>query len=337
MVKIGLESPGVDWIWKESNWSYSRIKNFWIEAENFGFDSICTTDNIVWYHEENHDPMKVYEAWTLLAGLAEATSKIRLGPMMTPVRRRHPALLAKMAATVDEISAGRLNLGVGPGDIKSYFHLWGMDFLPVRERIDALREELEIIKLLLGSDKMEVSYKGRYYELNSAPTLPKPTQKPHPPIWMGLVFGTRLMPKLIAQHADAVDIYNGSDRAARDLLQILAGYCDELGRDFNGISKARRVYLILSESEDDITHPDQELDLTLKEQKQRLKMAEDPDLEYGRLGTRYVAGTPEQVAEELCGILDLGFDQLILAYLDTIKGLELFAKKVMPSIRKHKS
>ena len=336
MIEIGLESPGVDWILRDPTWSYTKIRDFWVEAENFGFDTICTTDNIVWYDEDTHEPMKVYEAWTLLAGLAEATKKIRLGPMVTPCRRRHPALLAKMAATVDEISEGRLNLGVGPGDVKSYFNLWGMDFLPVRERIDALREELEILKLLFCSEDLEVSYDGKYYTLTNAPTIPKPIQKPHPPIWMGLVFGTKLMPKLIAQYADAVDVYNGSDRASKDLLEILAGHCEELGRDCDSIKKARRVYVILSEDKKDLPAIDQELTLSIEEQKERLKTAKDPDLEYGKLGMRLVIGNPEQVTEQLCAILDLGFDHLVLSYLDTLPVLELFAKEVMPSLSQHK-
>lgn len=336
MMEIGLESPGVDWIWKDPDWSYKKIREFWIEAENLGFDSICTTDNIAWYDENTHEPMKVYEAWTLIAGLAEATSKIRIGPMMTPARRRHPALLAKMAATVDEISGGRLNLGIGPGDIKSYFDLWGMDFPSTRERIDALREELEILKLLLSAKEKEVSYRGEYYELHQAPTFPKPVQRPHPPIWMGLVFGTKLMPRMIAQYADAVDIYNGSDRAAKDLLEILASCCQELGRDFASIKKARRVYVLLSEDEEDLPAIAQQLNLPIEEQKKMMKTAEDPDLEYGKLGMRYVIGNPEQVAEQLWAILDLGFDFLVLAYLDTLPVLELFAKEVMPTLRKHK-
>jgi len=271
----------------------------------------------------------------LLEGDAEATNRIRLGPMMTPCGRRHPALLAKMAATVDEITGGRLNLGVGPGDIKSHFNLWGMEFPPVRERIDRLREELDILKLLLSSQELEVSYAGEYYSLSSAPTVPKPVQKPHPPIWMGMVFGTQRMPNLIAEYADAVDIYNGSDRAAKDLLAILASRCKEVGRDFDSLKKARRVYVMMSEDAKQIPAIDQELNLTLEEQKRRLQAAEDPDLVYGKLGMRCVAGTPDQVAEELCRILDMGFDHLVLAYLDTLPALELFAKKVMPSLRAH--
>ena len=208
MAKIGIDQT--DW----TGWSFQKLKKFWLEIDAMGYDSTWVADNVVWYDNVTHEDMPIHEAWATLAVLATITKNIRLGSLVTPCRRRHPALLAKTCATVDWISEGRLNVGLGTGDIESHFELWGINLPPARERIEILREEIDILKRLWTEDK--VSFEGKYYRLNDAPCNPMPIQKPHPPIWMGLVLGRTLMPKLIAGSANGVSVYICSDQAAQE-------------------------------------------------------------------------------------------------------------------------
>jgi alkanesulfonate monooxygenase SsuD/methylene tetrahydromethanopterin reductase-like flavin-dependent oxidoreductase (luciferase family) len=224
-------------------------------------------------------------------------------------------------------------VGLGTGDIESHFELWGIDLPPVRERIEILREEIDILKRLWTEDK--VSFEGKYYRLYEAPCNPKPLQKPHPPIWMGLVLGRTLMPKLIAELADGISVMICSDHAAKEHLENVEKYCSEVGRDFSDIEKARDLYVYLSEDEKTLPLKEQDLIGTLEEQAKKVKSAKNRDLAYEHVTRRYVIGTPNKVAEDLLGILDMGFDHLTIIGLNSLPELELFAQKVIPILKEH--
>lgn len=327
MAKIGIDQT--DW----TGWSFPKLKEFWVEIDAMGYDSSWVADNVVWYDNVTHDDMPIHEAWTTLAALATVTKNIRLGPMVTPCRRRHPALLAKTCATVDWISEGRLNVGLGTGDSESHFELWGIDLPPVRERIDILREEIEILKRLWTED--QVSFDGRYYRLREAPCNPRPIQKPHPPIWMGLILGRTLMPRLIAELADGVSVYVCSDHAAKQHLRNIERYCSEVGRDFSEIEKGRDLYVYLSEDGKNLPTKEPDFTESLEELGEMARSAHNRDLAYEHITRRYVIGTPGKVAEELLGILDMGFDHLTIIGLNSLEQLELFARTVMPVLKEH--
>ena len=139
------------------------------------------------------------EAWTLLAGLAQATERIRLGPLVTGVTYRHPSVLAAEALTVDHISGGRLELAVGAAWFEEEHRELGISFPPVAERIERLDEAVRMLRLLLTTD--DVAFEGAYYRLQGATLHPRAVQSPHPPIWIGGSGELRMLP-LIGRLAD---------------------------------------------------------------------------------------------------------------------------------------
>ena len=357
MPRIGVSQNGV-------GWGYTQMRDFWVEADRLGFHSGWMMDNTVWPSDvseegsafqasgEAVEMMPVFETWTVLPALAEATKQIRMGPLVTPCNRRHPALFAKITSVFDRISNGRLNLGLGPGDDPIYYEPWGIRYPEVRERIAILREEIEVLKRLWT--EKEANFDGAYYTLRNATNDPKPVQKPHPPIWLGIIFGKQLMPRLAAEHADGVNLYNASDRAVKEILGIFEERCQEVGRDFDAVLKSRSVNVVFSESPDvlppletlggttvglagerfrELLGMPEELanfhDLTISEQRSRLSSAKQ---DYLRITERFVFGTPDQIAEELTRMAEDGIDEFIIRGLDSIELLRRFAADVMPSL-----
>ncbi len=148
MPEIGFYQPGM-------GWSYEQLRDFWVEAENLGFDYGWMMDNVTYRNlYKLGEKVPVFETWTVLPALAEATSKIKMGPMVTPVNRRHPALFAKITSCFDQISNGRLELGMGAGDTAEYHLPWGMT-LPLSRSIQlitrCLRSDVAFFKPLGGT------------------------------------------------------------------------------------------------------------------------------------------------------------------------------------------
>jgi probable F420-dependent oxidoreductase len=162
------------------------------EAEDAGFDGAFVVDHLflpperyVGYTWSEPERPFFLDAWTTIAALAQATSKIRIGPQVSPVTFRHPSLLAKAGMTVDRISGGRLIMQVGTGWYREEHDAYGFPFDPdISHRADALEEAAEVIRGLWTSEG-PFSYRGTYYELDGAPFWPKPIQQPSPPIWFG--------------------------------------------------------------------------------------------------------------------------------------------------------
>lgn len=181
------------------------------------------------------------EAWTTLAALASQTERIRLGTAITNVSTRHPALLAKQAATLDHISGGRLDLGLGPGFYEREHKWLGIPFLSPGGRIDRFRESVEIIDGLLRD--RHLSYKGEYYQIDDAPLVPVPVQEPRIPITIA-ADGKKAL-RIVAEHAD-VWLTLGkhgasleeSAQAVRERNQLLDEYCAASSREPETIERA---------------------------------------------------------------------------------------------------
>jgi F420-dependent oxidoreductase-like protein len=168
------------------------------------------------------------EGWTLLAAYAAETTRLRLGLMVTGNTYRHPAILAKIAATVDVISGGRLDLGLGAGWNEYEHGSIGIPLYPPGERIRRLGEACELIKLLYTQHA--VDYDGRYYRLKEARCEPKPVQKPYPPFVIG-GGGERLTLRVVAEHADVWNFAGGPVEEFRHKVGVLREHCAAVGRD----------------------------------------------------------------------------------------------------------
>jgi F420-dependent oxidoreductase-like protein len=194
-------------------------------AEEVGFDGAWVFDHFKPLYGDSSGPC--LEGWTLLAGLAAHTSRIRLGTLVTGITYRHPAVLATEAVTVDQISGGRLELGLGAAWNEPEHREFGIPFPAIRERAERLEEGIEVMRRLMTKDR--ASFKGRHYQLQEATYHPRPVQQPHPPIWVG-ASGEQLMLPIVARQADAWHAFGSADSMARK-SKLLDQYAEAAGRD----------------------------------------------------------------------------------------------------------
>jgi F420-dependent oxidoreductase-like protein len=216
------------------NTTAAALREVWEVADQAGFDHLWILDHLLpltksatgWYAADSRDP--IFEAWTTLACMAALTRRVRIGVNVTGNLYRHPGLLAKMAATVDHFSDGRLEMGIGAAHAEREFVSLGMPFASVGERLARLAEAIEVMKLLWTEDVAD--YSGAYYQLTGAVSAPKPLQKPHPPIWIG-GRGERKTLRIVAEHADVWNVVGGEPEEAERLSRVLDGHCEAVGRD----------------------------------------------------------------------------------------------------------
>ena len=207
--------------------TYEAMLAVWQAADaNPAFEHAWLFDHYAPIHSDVNGPC--FEGWTLLAAFAAATRRIRLGLMVTGNTYRHPAVLANIAATVDVISNGRLDFGLGAGWNEYEHASMGLPLYPPGERIRRLDEACELIKGLFTQHLTD--YEGRYYRLKEARCEPKPLQKPYPPFVIG-GGGEQLTLRVVARHADIWNFAGGPVETFRRKTAILHQHCAEVGRD----------------------------------------------------------------------------------------------------------
>lgn len=217
--------------------TYEAILKVWKQAdENPAFDHAWLFDHYAPIFSDINGPC--LEGWTTLAALAAETSRIRLGLMVTGNTYRHPAILASIAASVDIISNGRLDLGIGAGWNEYEHSSMGIPLYAPGERIRRLDESCQIIKQLFTQDL--TTFEGRYYQLKEARREPKPVQQPHPPIVIG-GSGEKLTLRVVAKHADIWNFVSGSVEEFQLKVGILQQHCQAVGRDFQTIELSTQV------------------------------------------------------------------------------------------------
>jgi F420-dependent oxidoreductase-like protein len=231
----------------QQHMTIDQARQIWALADEGGFDSCWAFDHFA--------PMgrvrtgDIFEAWTLLAAMAEATRRVRIGTVVTGNIYRHPGILAKMAATVDHVSSGRLVMGLGAGGDEYADTMLGLPAYPARERIARLAEACQVLTLLWTQES--VTFTGQYYQLEQALSDPKPVQRPRPPLWIGSS-GERYGLRVVAEHADVW--INASlrpddlDELAR-LSQVLDRHCEDIGRDPASIGRAVQFRLPAGDDE----------------------------------------------------------------------------------------
>ena len=220
------------------NVSWSELIKRWRFIEKAGFDSIWVADHFA------PQGLPFFEAWTTLSGIASQTSKVRFGTLVTAMPWRHPAWLARQALTLDHLSNGRLEIGLGAGVPGANEHaMVGIEDWSLRERIARFGEYVEIVDRLLRNPV--TTYHGKYYQLEEASMLPNPIQKPRPPILIG-ARGKNML-RHVAEYADTWNTLGGfgsyDERfdAIKQQCELLDNYCKEIGRNPESI---RRSYLI---------------------------------------------------------------------------------------------
>jgi len=209
-------------------------------AEATGWDGVYYADHFMPNDADVSAP--VGECWTTLAALAAAVPRIRIGPLVTGNTYRHPAVLAKMAATVDIISGGRLVLGLGAGWQENEHRAYGIEFSTVGGRLSRLEEACHIITSLFANRR--TTFAGRYYQLTDAPLEPKPVQSPVPLLIGG--GGEQRTLRIAARYASEWNVWGSPEVLARK-GQILNRYCEELGRDPRTIRRSAQALLVMTD------------------------------------------------------------------------------------------
>jgi F420-dependent oxidoreductase-like protein len=285
-----------------------------VHAEELGYDSIWVYDHFHNVPKPAHEA--VFECWTTIAAISQRTSRIRLGQMVGCNSYRQPGVLAKITSTVDVISGGRLDWGIGAGWYENEYKGYGFDFPPPKDRIGMLRECVEIVKSMWSEP--ETTYDGDYYQLSRAHCDPKPLQTPHPPVWIG-GGGEQLTLRVVARHADYSNFGGHAHEWARK-REILKGHCAAVGRDEATIGKTWSPELCVRNTEAELAE---------------IGSRSLWGLPFDEWSASNLVGTPEQVCEKIQTYVDLGCTGFIpwcSDYPDT-ESMDLFATKVMPNFR----
>ena len=203
-------------------------------AEQVGFDGAWVFDHFQPLYGEGPGPCM--EAWTLLAGLAASTDRIRLGALVTGMTYRHPSVLAAEVVTVDHMSGGRLEFGIGAGWYDPEHHELGIELPPVGERVDRFEEGVQVIVRLMTEDNVHLD--GDHFQLRGATILPRPVQQPHPPVWIG-ASGPRML-GIVARVADVWHTFGSPAEVAR-LSQVLDEKLAEAGRASSAVARATSI------------------------------------------------------------------------------------------------
>jgi F420-dependent oxidoreductase-like protein len=214
--------------------TYENILRVWTEADSIpSIEHAWAFDHFIPLGPDPTGPQ--LEGWTLLGALAARTQRLRLGLMVTGNIYRHPAVLANMATTVDIISQGRLDFGIGAGWNELECSMYGIEFYTTGERIRRLGEACEVIKLLWT--QTVANFDGKYYHLKDARCEPKPVQKPYPPFVIG-GSGEQLTLRIVAQYASVWNFVGGGVETFRHKNEVLEEHCAAIGRDSRTIERS---------------------------------------------------------------------------------------------------
>jgi F420-dependent oxidoreductase-like protein len=210
-----------------------KAKAQWAESQGFVWFSVM--DHMIQIPGVGAPDEAILEGWTVLAALAAVTSRIRLATLCTAIGYRNPAHLAKIAASVDLISQGRMTLGVGAGFFEDEYRQYGWAFPPrPATRIRQMEEAVELIRKLWTEER--TTFHGRYFHVADAILEPKPVQKPHPPVLIA-GGGEQVTLRAVARLADACNLVRSDIAEARNKLAVLRSHCDAVGRDYTTIEK----------------------------------------------------------------------------------------------------
>ena len=313
-IKFGVQ------LWTEE-FDLEGYRKAWCEIEDMGFYSAFNFDHF--YPMSNVTSRYMLEAWTLLPYLATNTKKLRLGILVACNSYRYPSVLAKIASTVDVLSGGRLEFGIGAGWYQIEYDAYGIPFPPAKVRIEQMDEATEIIKRIWSQEK--ASFKGNYYVIQDLVSYPKPIQKPYPPIMMGGRGNMAL--RIAAKHADIASILNCSPEEYSERIDVLKRHCSKIGRNFENIEKSWHGHVIIGDKNE------------AKRQALRFKegsaIKSVQDLSEEDFLARAIMGTPEECIDKIQKYVDAGATYFTchFPFPEDLKPLRTFMEKVAPAFK----
>jgi len=307
-----MSKPEIGVYLPQMGFTYEQILHRAQRCDELGIDSLWLYDHLYGPGAPDYPSM---EAWTLATALLSRTERIQVGHMVLCNQFRHPAVLAKMATTLDQISAGRLQLGIGSGSIEDEHHRVGLEWGTFRERSERLGETLEILHQAFTNEVID--FTGKHFTVRDMPIKPRPVQQPRPPIVVGGV-GEKYTLPLVARYAD---VWNVPTYALGELdykVSVLRSICDEVGRDPSSIVLS--VEAVMALAPDDAALP------AVRELAEKRFGLPAFGLEEGGL-----VGTPPAIVDRLHALTGLGFGQIVLFTHDRASDetLQLLASEVI--------
>jgi F420-dependent oxidoreductase-like protein len=314
-MKFGLQHPvfSFDYRNRDTSQIVDSLKNLVTRAENRGFDSFWVMDH---FHQipfvgKPEEPM--LESWTTISVLAGITTKIKLGTLMTGIIYRHPSILAKIGATLDVLSKGRLFMGIGAAWNEEESSAYGIPFPSAKERFLRLEESIQIIRKM-WTEEPSASFNGQYYQIKNAFCNPKPIQKPSPPIMVG-GNGERQTLRIVAKYADACNLF-GSAETVKRKLSILKEHCRGVGRDYDSILRTKLGVVVIDDDKEMARKRLQQISKGIPEE---------------QIDEFAIYGTPEDVLRQKESLEDAGVQYLIVD-LDPsreVEALDVFANNII--------
>lgn len=294
-------------------------------AESGPYESIWVFDHFHTVPEPTEEA--THEAWTLMAALGAATSRVRLGQMCTCMGYRNPAYLAKVAATVDIVSGGRVEMGIGAGWYEHEWRAYGYGFPTAGERLQQLDEGVHIMRQLWTEGVATLD--GKQYQVNGAICRPLPLQEGGIPLWIA-GGGERKTLRIAAKYASYTN-FDGSPEGFVRKSELLAEHCREVGTDYDAIVRSANYNVVIGENEKEV----QDRLAGYRAHLEPLVSAEATERSYQGLANGPLVGTPEQIAEKLTELQKLGMTYAILNFADAAydkSGIELFNREVAAEI-----
>jgi F420-dependent oxidoreductase-like protein len=286
--------------------AYETMTSVAQTADECGYESIWLVDH---FHTTTPSQEVTFECWTSTAALARDTKRVHIGQLVSCNNYRNPALLAKMASTVDVLSHGRLDFGIGAGWHEREYHAYGYEYPEAPERLRQLREAVQVILAMWTQE--EAAFEGKYYQVRGAINQPKGLQKPHIPLLIG-GSGEQVTLKLVAQYGDACNM-NGDFTTLEHKFAVLKEHCEAIGRDYQSIHRTAGTICIMSDT-------DEQAQALLPE---RMKPWFGGALQTGLIGC------PETIRQRIAAYEALGVQELTLIFPDAthLDSIRRFAKE----------
>jgi F420-dependent oxidoreductase-like protein len=332
-MKVGVALPHYDFSYPDGRAAdLEATIAFAQRVEELGFDSVWVSDHFFLDLSRYGGPAKRYgslEAMTTLAAIAIETERVRLGTLVLCEAFRHPPLLAKMATTLDIVSEGRLELGVGAGWYEDEYRAMGYDFPAVGDRMKRLRETVVILAGMLSEERF--SFEGLFYRVDDAPNEPPPVQRPRPPVWVGGKGGPKLM-RIVAEAADGWNtVWRRTPAAYGERLAELERACARTNRDPATVRRSLGLYTVVGADATDL-------------RKRWTATCERAPIDASGIAIDDFArdalvGTPDECVARIKEFEALGVEHLVCTFglvpfsVSEEEQVDLFAREVLPAVR----
>ena len=336
-MRLGIALPHYDGSFRGEPATWPGVESVAVTAENTGWDSVWVSDHLFFDYGKyggSSDLQGALECWTTLTALAAVTSRVRVGSLALCNDLRNPALLAKMAATLDVLSAGRLDVGLGAGWYEPEYRAAGIAFDRPSTRIERLGEAVEIVRRLLDGEELE--FRGRHYTIEGAVCRPGPVQSPRPPIWVGGK-GDRLL-EAVARSADGWNFsWLGSIEAYKGRMAAARRACEAAGRDFSSLRRSAGAYVLVGTDERDARARFERLvEVTPRGV---LGPNGHGGVSWDEFRRDRLAGSSSEVVDKLGQLVDLDVEEVVITLgtlpfqVADLEQVELVGRDVAPALR----